>query len=64
MGVREVWFFENGAFSLHELAGEGYRPIDASRLVPGLDFMALARFASIEDQHDALMALRTWLRDR
>jgi Uma2 family endonuclease len=62
MGVREVWFFEDGAFHLHELESDGYHPIERSKLVPGLDFEMLARFAHIDDQHDAVTALRDWLR--
>lgn len=64
LGVREVWFYEKDAFRLYELGEQGYRAIDKSALVPGLDFEALARFARIEDQHEALAALQAWLRER
>lgn len=64
LGVREVWFYEKGAFHLHELGGGGYTRIERSALVPGLDFGVLARFAQIEDQHEALAGLQDWLRDR
>jgi hypothetical protein len=56
-----VWFFENGAFHLHELRDDGYHAISSSALVPGLDFDVLARCAEIEDQHAALAALRAWM---
>ncbi len=64
LGVREVWFYEKGAFHLHELDEGEYRRIEQSALVPGLDFDVLSRFAQIEDQHEALAALQSWLKDR
>ncbi len=64
MGVHEVWFFENGAFRLFELHEDGYRAVERSTSLPGLDFGALARFARMEDQHAALTAMREWLRDQ
>lgn len=63
MGVREVWFFQKGAFHLHALRGERYVAVERSELVPGLDFEALARFAILEEQHEALVAMREWLRE-
>lgn len=64
LGVREVWFYENGAFHLHELGEREYRRIEQSALVPGLDFDVLARFTQLEDQHEALAALQDWVRER
>jgi Uma2 family endonuclease len=53
--VPEVWLFEAGAFALHgrRKAG-GYEPLRKSRLLPGLDFGLVARYATREDQHVAL----------
>lgn len=62
LGVREVWFFEDGAFHLHALGDDGYRAIERSELVADLDFDALARFVSLGDQHEAAVAYRDWLR--
>lgn len=64
LGVREVWFYEKGAFHLHELGDDGYHRIEKSALIPGLDFDVLARFAQVEDQHEALAGLQDWLRQR
>ena len=61
LGVREVWFFEDGAFNLHALSEGGYQPIERSRLVPELDFEVLARFVAMDDQHEAAKAYRNWL---
>lgn len=64
LGVREVWFFEDGAFHLHALTESGYQPIERSRLVPELDFEVLARFVALDDQHEAAKAYRNWLRGK
>jgi Uma2 family endonuclease len=62
LGVREVWFWENDAFHLHALTGDGYVPITRSALVPGLDFELLATFVRQDDQHRAVRAFRDLLR--
>jgi Uma2 family endonuclease len=62
LGVKEVWFYEAGAFHLHELVDDAYRAIDRSALLPGLDFEALTRFVRLDDQHEAVKQFRAWLR--
>jgi Uma2 family endonuclease len=62
LGVAELWMFEDDAFQLHALRGGQYESIPRSELVPGLDFVVLARFASRDDQHDAVVEFRDWLR--
>jgi Uma2 family endonuclease len=64
LGVREVWLYEDRAFHLHELARDGYHPIETSRLVPDLDFAVLTRFVHMNDQHEAVKGYRDWLRAR
>jgi Uma2 family endonuclease len=59
--VPEVWFFVRGAFELHRLERGRYRSIDRSRFLPELDFSLVTRFASREDQHEALKELRAIL---
>ncbi|XXS99896.1 Uma2 family endonuclease [Sorangium sp. So ce363] len=63
LGVREVWFWERDAFHIHALRGEQYEPIAASELIPDLDLVALARFVRWPDQHEAVKAFRSWLRN-
>jgi Uma2 family endonuclease len=63
LGVREVWFWEDDALHLHTLRGDRYEPIAASEALPGLDLEALARFARLSDQHQAVVAFRDWLRE-
>jgi Uma2 family endonuclease len=62
LGVREVWLFEKGAFALHRLDGDRYVSIDRSTFVPSLDYALIARFATREDQPQALRELRDALR--
>ncbi|NJL69686.1 MAG: hypothetical protein HC894_29585 [Microcoleus sp. SM1_3_4] len=38
MGVQEVWFWEDGLFTLYNLGADGYDRISRSVLVPELDF--------------------------
>lgn len=64
LGVREVWFFEEGRFHLHELVDGAYQDLERSRLLPDVDFDTLARFVALDDQHDAVMGYRAWLRER
>ena len=60
--IPEVWLFEQGRFRLHRLEGGRYVSIDRSTFLPDLDFDVIARFASREDQHEALRELRNILR--
>ncbi len=62
LGVKEVWFWQAGAFHLHALSGDGYRKVTRSELVPGLDFDALATFVRRDDQHPAVREFRDSLR--
>ncbi len=62
LGVQEVWIFRDGHFRLHALDGDGYRAIDRSELLPGLDFGAMAELVAIPDQHAAVKAFRDRLR--
>lgn len=62
LGVREVWFWEDDAFHLHALRDSAYEPIPASEALPQLDLAAVARFARIPDQHEAVVAFRDFLR--
>ncbi len=62
LGVREVWFFEDGAFRIHQLDSGEYRAIERSALVPGLDLAVLVQFAIRDDQHQAVREYRDLLR--
>lgn len=62
LGVREIWVFEAGAFSLFSLQGARYQPIAASEVLPEVDLAELASFAVAEDQHAALKAYQRAVR--
>jgi Uma2 family endonuclease len=62
LGVREVWAFEKGRFAIHRLEDDRYVRDERSALVPSLDFTLVARFATREDQPQALREMRDALR--
>ena len=62
LGVKEVWIFREGRFQIYALHDEQYRLIEASALVPGLDFAAMEELVKISDQHAAVKAFRDRLR--
>jgi Uma2 family endonuclease len=62
LGIREVWTYEKGVFSLFALRGDRYEPIEASEVLPEVDLAQLAHFAEQPDQHAALKAYRDTLR--
>lgn len=62
LGVREVWVFEEGAFSLFELREHGYAAIATSQIFPEVDLSRLAHYAVQPDQHAALVGYRAELR--
>ncbi|MGE0712302.1 MAG: Uma2 family endonuclease [Planctomycetota bacterium] len=47
LGVREVWFWQEGALSVHALRGESYVALEASELLPGVDLGLLLRFVDV-----------------
>jgi Uma2 family endonuclease len=62
-GVREVWLFEHGAFTLHRRkASGGYARVAKRRLLPELDFVLLAKLATNGNQQSALEALERAVR--
>jgi Uma2 family endonuclease len=62
LGVREVWLWRDGAIRMYQLRGEHYDELARSLALPGLDLSLLARLASYEDQHQALLEFRANLR--
>ncbi|MCU0542524.1 MAG: Uma2 family endonuclease [Oscillatoriaceae cyanobacterium Prado104] len=53
LGVREVWFWEDGLFTLYKLGAGGYDRINRSELVPDLDFELLTRCVLMNSIGDA-----------
>lgn len=61
LGVREVWFWQDGALSLHALEGERYQPLASSRLLPGIDLAQLLRFVDVQPMTRAVREYRAEL---
>ena len=66
LGVREVWFWDDGAIEVHALVGAAYERRDRSLVVPGIDLGLLARYldeplmsAAIREYREALIGQRT-----
>jgi Uma2 family endonuclease len=62
LGIREVWFFEKGAFRLFTLKGDQYQQIQASEILPEVDLRLIAEYAVRPDQPVALREFRDRLR--
>lgn len=62
LGVAEVWYWRRGRIDLYRLEGEHYVPIEASRVLPGIDIELLTRFIGEPTAYDAILAYRAALR--
>lgn len=60
--VREVWFWQGGQLTVHELEGERYVERPRSLLLPGLDLARVATLAAWPDQTQAVREYRAELR--
>jgi len=58
LGVKEVWFWEDGVISMHYLNGNEYKEVQHSHFLPNLDTKQLARCAIIESRSQAVRAFR------
>jgi Uma2 family endonuclease len=61
-GVAEVWVFRDGIFTIYCLDASAYAARSSSKLVPGLDFAELARYAVRDDTPAALREFEQKLR--
>ncbi|HEY8077178.1 MAG TPA: Uma2 family endonuclease [Labilithrix sp.] len=64
LGVREVWFWENGALGFHVLRGKHYVRTTKSTLLPSFDPALVTRFMRGGTQPEAVRGLRRALRKR
>jgi Uma2 family endonuclease len=62
LGVREVWVYRNDRFEIHALRGDRYERIAASEILPEVNLEAIALYAAMPDQHEALRTFRAELR--
>jgi Uma2 family endonuclease len=64
LGVREVWIFRQGQFSIVALRDNRYETIAASEVFPEVELATIARYAVMPDQPTALRGFRDELRVR
>ncbi len=62
LGVPEVWFWEQGRLSFFRLEGEGYRRVQRSRVLPGLDATLIQTCMDAPTQTRAVRMLREAMR--
>ena len=54
LGVSEVWFWQRGEITIHQLRDTGYKQTSDSRYLPGLDVVLLAECVVTESRAEAL----------
>lgn len=54
IGVREVWFWEDGVISVYCLRSAGYELVSKSELLPELDLRSIEFYSRMADQYDAV----------
>lgn len=62
LGVPEVWFWEDGLFTLHHLRADGYERIYASEVLKDLDINLLTRCVLMTSMLEAIREFRRGLR--
>ncbi|MEM6435837.1 MAG: Uma2 family endonuclease [Cyanobacteria bacterium P01_D01_bin.115] len=62
LGVTEVWQWQPETFSIYRLQPSGYAWVNASELLPDLDFQLLAAHVRPDNQFDAVMDFRDAIR--
>lgn len=60
-GVTEVWFWQDGVFSLYRLTGADYKSISRSEILPDLDLTLLAHCLQMSEEKEALKFFRQTL---
>ncbi|NEQ85969.1 MAG: Uma2 family endonuclease [Moorea sp. SIO2I5] len=58
LGVPEVWFWEDGLFTLHHLRGDGYERIYTSEVLVDLDIDLLTRCLLMTSRIEAMKSFR------
>jgi Uma2 family endonuclease len=56
--VPEVWFWEDGVFTVYQLQETGYEQISASQVLPELDLGLLAQCLQMSEEKEALKFFR------
>ena len=58
LGIPEVWFWEDGLFTLHHLRADGYERIYTSEVLPDLDIDLLTRCVLMTSTVEAMRFFR------
>ena len=58
LGIPEVWFWEDGLFTLHHLRADGYERIYTSEMLPHLDIDLLTRCVLMTSTVEAMRFFR------
>jgi Uma2 family endonuclease len=64
LGVREVWFWDDGRIDVYELRDDRYERVERSELLPEVDLAELVTFLEEPSQTSAVRAYRQRLRSR
>jgi len=62
LGVREVWYWEDGRIQVHALRGSVYEPASESQALPGIDLVQLVGFLDRPTASRAILDYRAALR--
>ncbi len=62
MGVKEVWFWEDGTLEIYHLRSHGYEKVKQSELLKNLPIDLFCRYITYYDQYDAVKEFREALR--
>lgn len=62
MGVKEVWFWEDGVLEIYSLSSNGYEKVKQSQLLKDLPLELFCRYITYHDQFDAVREFRYALR--
>lgn len=62
LGIKEIWVWESGRFTLYQLQTNGYETISRSGLLPKCDIDQLAQYVKPKEQFDAVMDYRAAIR--
>lgn len=62
LGVKEVWFWEDGVLAFHELQNDGYHTVERSGLLADLPIEAFCRYITYFDQYEAVKEFKKLIR--
>ena len=64
LGVKEVWFWEDGVLTIHHLGKTDYTQIARSQLLENLPFDLFCRYITYHDEYDAVVEFREALKNQ